>query len=265
MLESLIKFEEINERPYLIFFWAFLLTSVAAIISNHIAFTVTASSVTINMTGFFTVLFSLIPAVYFVTLLIKKEERLEERMIRKHYRKGFWERHRKDIVIFLLFFAGVTLAFAVWTILLPQDTFQVQDLKIREIRGLTGSATQMDGFYRIAVNNMQVLMFSFFFSFVFGAGALFIIIWNASVLGVFIGQLSKSLVNIPLVSLNFLPHGIPEIAAYLFAGLAGGLLSAAILRKNSTSVLKIVAFDSLKLLIVGIALIFLAAGIEIYV
>jgi stage II sporulation protein M len=266
MLESLINFEEINEKPYLIFLWAFLLTSVAVIVSNHIAFRISTGGVTFNLTGLFAVFFTLIPAIFFVTLMINREERMEERMIRKHYTKGFWERHEKDTIILLVFFAGTTFAFSLWTLMLGPDAFQIQADTINRIRGgISGSFTEdMTAFQSIALNNLQVMLFSFFFSFMFGAGAIFIIIWNASVLGVFIGQLSQSVAHIPLVSLNFLPHGIPEIAAYLVAGLAGGLLSAAIIRKNSAEVLNIVAADNLKLLLVGIALVFLAAGVEVF-
>jgi len=67
-----------------------------------------------------------------------------------------------------------------------------------------------------------------------------------------------------MVSLRFLPHGIPEIAAYLISGLAGGLISAAVLRGHHTRVIERVGLDSLKLMAVAIALVALAAFVEVY-
>ena len=264
MLESLVKFSELNKKPYTAFIWALIICSIAILLSTQISYQMYVSGITINLTGIFSVVFALIPSVFFVTLLIKKEELIEEKYIKKHYEKAFWERHERDIMIFLFFFAGLTIAFAFWSFVLPKTFFQVQTAKINQIHGLTGAATQNSVFMSIFVNNMQVLLFSFIFSFLFGAGAVFIIIWNASILGVYIGQLSKSIWQIPIVSLAFLPHGIPEIAGYVCAGLAGGLISAAIIRTSNKKILRIVALDAVKILLLGIFLIFIGAGIEVF-
>ena len=267
MLESLVDFKRMYEKPYVILFWAFVLGSVGVLISNHISFHVMADGVVFNLTGIFAVIFTLIPSVYFMTLIIKREEKIEERLIKKFKKKSFWHMHEKDILILLLYFIGVTFAFAFWSFALPADAFQVQAYKINQIRGGITDAeiSKMGNFNAIVSNNLQVMLFAFIFSFIFGAGAIFIIVWNASVLGVFIGQLSKgfSVLHIPLVSLSFWGHGIPEIAGYLFAALSGGLISAAIIRKNSTEVLRQVIFDALKLLLIAIALFFLAGAIEV--
>jgi len=265
MLESLVNFNEINENPYIVGIWSFIVCSVAVLISSQIPFAIPGTN-----SGFLAVLFTIIPSVYFITTLIKREERLEESFIDRKYNKRFWERHEADIIILLFFFIGMTAAFAFWSFLLPQDFFHAQISKVNEIQGLgvsgqfVGTSGNMVGanFYRILLNNTQVMFFSFLFSFIFGAGAIFIITWNASVLGVYVGQLSKTLWHIPIVSLSFLPHGIPEIVGYLLAGLAGGLLSAAIIRKNPPKVLEIVAIDSLKILALGALFILLGAGIE---
>ena len=108
------------------------------------------------------------------------------------------------------------------------------------------------------------MFIAFIFSLIFGAGAVFIIAWNASVLGVYIGELSKHVWHIPIISLTFLPHGIPEIGGYIVAGLAGGILSAAILRKRNMEAIRYITLDSVKLLLLGAALILIAAGIEVY-
>ena len=217
------------------------------------------------MTGLFVVLFTVIPSVSFVTMLLKREEKMEETFVKKHYSKAFWQRHEKDLMIMLFYFAGLTLAFAMWAFFLPGEFFQVQTQKINEIQGVTGAASyKYYTFTQIMNNNLQVMFFAFLFSLVFGAGAIFIIAWNASILGVYIGQLANSVWEIPVVSLSFIPHGLLEIGAYLIAGIAGGLMSAMLIRKNTTHIKEVVAFDCLKLLIIAVILIVIAAGIEVY-
>ncbi len=307
MLESLVNFKEISERPHVAFFWGFIISTVAIITSAKIAFSIYFSGTMVNLGGIFAVLFTIIPSAFFVTLLIKKEEMLEEDFIKKHYEKKFWERHETDLLIFLFYFAGITLSFAIWALIIPitipffgikiPDTFFTvqydsvctfhyeldicQKYRIGHVchynpelcqsYGVSGAVTgNVLSFGKVLGNNLGVMAFAFLFSFLFGAGAVFIIAWNASVLGVLIGHLSKELwYGLPIVGLKFLPHGIPEIAGYICAALAGGLISAAIIRmlrigKINTGILNTVIIDALKILIFGIILLIIGAGIEVY-
>jgi stage II sporulation protein M len=167
-----------------------------------------------------------------------------------------------------LFFIGITLTFAVWSFVLPQDFFQVQNSKIDQIQGSIVEGDYIRGdfgsFSLIVQNNLQVMLFAFIFSLIFGAGAIFIITWNASILGIAITRGSTYLHEIPIVGLGYLPHGIPEILAYLCAGLAGGIISAAVIRKHDNRVLKAIMLDSAKILLLAIVLILIAGGIEVY-
>ncbi|MEE9323549.1 MAG: stage II sporulation protein M [Candidatus Aenigmarchaeota archaeon] len=271
MLESILSFREVEKSPYLTFVWALMIATIGILFSTQLFYRVQISGVSFNLTGMFAVVFTIIPSVYFLTSIIKKEEQIEEEACRKHYKQGFFRRHEKDLLMFLFYFLGVTVAFSVWALILPADFFQVQLIKIHEIRaamsgGVTGVITKgsFPSFLAILTNNLEVMVFAFIFSLLFGAGAVFIIVWNASILGTAIGEISKSVFEIPAVTLSFLPHGIPEIVGYLCAGLAGGLISAAILRCRSTRVLKIIFLDSIKILMVGIFFILIAAGIEVY-
>lgn len=274
MLESLFNFREINSRPYLAFLWAFAIISISVIIAMQIGFKIAVGTASVNLTGIFTLAFALISSSYIMTAIIRREELMEEKAIRAHYSKGFWERHRKDLLIFLYFFGGATLAFAVWTMLLPADTFQVQIPSICAMRPylsvcdspmITGSVTSPSvSFMNILTNNLRVTAFSFVFAFIFGAGAVFILLWNAGILGICIGLMSRSLAEIPVNSIRFLPHGIPEIAGYILAGLAGSLISIAIIRKADRDILKSVAWDSAVVLIIGVVLVVLGAFIEAY-
>jgi uncharacterized membrane protein SpoIIM required for sporulation len=245
--------------------WALLISSVGVLFSIQLSYQIQISGNLLNLTGLFAVIFTIIPSVYFLTMFIKKQERMDEKDIARHYEKGFWMRHDKDILIFLFYFFGLTFSFAFWAFMLPPGTFQIQTLKIQEIRVLAGNvlagsaaSTDMMSFTRVFLNNLQVMSFAFIFSLLFGAGAVFIVVWNASILGVYIGRLSETIFHIPGVSLSFLPHGIPEIAGYLMAGLAGGIISAAIIRGHKMEIVMGVILDSLKLL--GLALLFILLG-----
>ena len=270
MLESLISFKEITRRPYLMFAWAFAMGSIAILISIQVSYRVIISSISFDPTGLFAVLFVILPSSYFITHLLKKEEMLEEEYIREHHERYFWVRHEKDIMVLMFFFLGLTFAFAFWSFIMPDNLFQVQIAKINQIKGITSGVTgaaisQGDLFSQILLNNLQVMGFSLLFSFIFGAGVVFIVAWNASILGVYVGaKLSETVWHIPLVTLGFLPHGIPEIAGFVTAGLAGGLLSAAFIRNRDSAMLKIIIFDSVKIMGIAVSLIFLAAAIEVY-
>ncbi len=265
MLESLLSFREVNKKPYLMFFWALVICSASILVSMQISSNIVVGNTTVNLTGLFSVLFVVMASVYFIIMVVKKEEKMEEWEIVRHHQQSFWPRHQKDIILIMFFFAGLTMAFAVWSFFLPPEMFQVQISTINQIHGISGAAVSGNSaFAMILVNNIQVMMFSFFFAFIFGAGAVFILAWNASILGIYIGQISQAAWHIPVVSLAFIPHGIPEIAGYVCAGLAGSLISAAIVRRHKKGVFKIVTMDSFKVLLLGVLLILIGAAIEAY-
>ena len=217
MFESFLDFDEIKRKPYMMLIWSVILSSIAIIVAIQVSYRVMIEGVIFNLSGVFAVLFTIIPSVYFLTVMIKKEEDLEERDILKYHRKSFWQRHELYLQWMALFFVGLTLAFALWSFMLPQDFFQVQNSKIAQIQGdvLEGNYVHGDfgSFAMIVQNNVQVMLFAFVFSLIFGAGAIFIITWNASILGVAITRGSEYIHEIPFVGMRYLPHGIPEILA----------------------------------------------------
>ncbi|MFQ6120728.1 MAG: stage II sporulation protein M, partial [Methanosarcinales archaeon] len=121
-----------------------------------------------------------------------------------------------------------------------------------------------DTFFKIVTNNIGVLILSFLFSFLFGAGAVFILAWNASILSAAIGMAAKSvggLKGLPLAVMIFFPHGSLEILAYFIGGIAGGFVSVAITRRKSLGFWLVVK-DSFKLMVVSILLLIIAGAIE---
>lgn len=163
----------------------------------------------------------------------------------------------KLISLFLAIFLGLSFAVTFWFVLLPQtmlhDLFYLQLNTIRDINiSLSGSAVFQTFYTAILANNLKVLAFSILFSFIYGAGAIFIIAWNASVIGVAMGDTIKrglvsigSAVGVDSIAgyssaisaglLRYLMHGIPEILAYFVGALAGSMISIAVLHHEYDS------------------------------
>jgi len=126
------------------------------------------------------------------------------------------------------------------------------------------------------LTNLQVLGFIFLTSFIFGSGALFVIIWNASIIGVFIGEAALRFANLfaisrveaffttlPIALGGLLLHGIPEVLGFFVAAIAGGILSTGMLRHKPMSKRFIrIVIDSVILFVVAIVLIGVAAVLE---
>jgi len=108
-------------------------------------------------------------------------------------------------------------------------------------------------------------------SFFFGTGALFILSWNASVIGVFVSNLAKefsakysySLAQGHLDALlSIAVHGIPEIGAYFIAGIAGGILSFGMIRGRHDFR---IAKDAAALYMLSALILVFAAVLEVWV
>lgn len=192
----------------------------------------------------------------------------------------------KLLEFFVFLFLGLTFATTFWFVVLPQDLaqnlFYIQINTIRDINiDLSGASILQVYFSKVMLNNIKVLTFTILFSLIYGAGAIFILAWNASVIGVAIGISIKNAaihyteqVGLPSIAgystaitvglSRYLIHGIPEIMAYFIGALAGGMISLAIIKREYESP----KFkESLKhiigLLIFAIVLLLVAALIEI--
>ncbi len=133
---------------------------------------------------------------------------------------------------------------------------------------ITGDFSNPSGaILNIFANNIGVLVFTLFFSLLFGAGALFILIWNASVIAAAIGMFAKnSLARLPLAVGRYMIHGIPEISAYFIAALAGGIVSVAVIRKDLQGErMWRILHDALLLIIFAVIILFLSALVEVFI
>jgi len=278
VIESLIRPVYAEHRPWLLFFFGFFFASIGVLMALWI-FRAHAGLVMIFLT--------VIAALPLVRSLIKFESSKE---ISTKDELALLTEHSKALLAFLFLFLGATVAFAAWYIFLPAELsssmFALQTETITSLnKHVTGSFILGGSslFGKIFFNNIKVLIFCILFSFIYGSGAIFILMWNASVIGVALGNFIR--INITqyasllqfdrfasyfyIVSLGiarYAIHGIPEILAYFIAGLAGGLISIAVLRHDfSSQEFFRTLLDVSDLLLISIFVLLLAALLEVYV
>jgi uncharacterized membrane protein SpoIIM required for sporulation len=113
-------------------------------------------------------------------------------------------------------------------------------------------------------HNLEVLLIAFVLSVFYGAGAVFLIVLNASLFSAFMFYLVNAASR--TAGTVILVHFVPEIFGFLLAGMAGAILSVALLNeKFGSKYFKNVMKNIVILLVIAIALVFIASVLEIYV
>lgn len=202
--------------------------------------------------------------------------------------KSMLREHAPALLFFLMLFAGMAVGFSFWYTALPTDMvsglFRVQSQTISNLnQHVTGRITQTALLSKIFLNNIKVLIFCILFSFLYGSGAIFILTWNASVIGAAVGNFvrthmakfasatgfSKAGAYFYVGSLSILRyavHGIPEIFSYIIGGLAGGILSMAIIKHDfGTGKFEKILLDVSDLVLLSVLVLFIAAILEVFV
>ncbi len=217
--------------------------------------------------------------------LIVKEEKKDTKT--KSERRMFKE-HWKLLVSLLYLFLGFVITYTLLFIFLPEATvsqlFEIQLTTIQAINANISGNFAGSGFLSlIMANNLKVLFFCILFSFFYGAGAIFILTWNATIISAAIGTFIRNGLETYAASLGwstlatyfhifsigflrYMTHGILEVLAYFVGGLAGGIISVGMLRHSSNpKKFKRVMRDAINLIIFAIVLLVLAAIVEVYV
>jgi uncharacterized membrane protein SpoIIM required for sporulation len=226
----------------------------------------------------FAVMFSL-PFMYYI---IKKEEAEDEEAV------GFlsvWKIHKDAIFALMWLFMGFIIAFSFWHIVLgDSNLFNAQIETYCRINSpgnilgcverynfatttpATSAVTKEIRFLSIIENNVYVMIFTLLLSLIFGAGAIFVLTWNASVIATAITVFTKNTIQeIPLGILRYMIHGFPEIAAYFITALAGGIFGVGILRNGIRGKRFIhVLENTVILLFIALIILLIAAIIEVY-
>ncbi len=277
VLETIINPITAERKPWEMFFIGLVYSSIAILLSFWIFHEYT------SMVMVFLTTMACVPLLYNTIKLEEKKDMVinEERTLLREHSK---------VISFLLFlFFGFAVSFAMWYTFLPadlaQNAFSVQTQTITNINsGVTGMAFQNFGiFTKIFFNNIKVLIFCILFAFIYGAGAIFILTWNASVIGAAIGNFIRTGISaeasilglagtakyfhiFSLGLLRYSVHGIPEIGAYFIGGLAGSIISIAVIKHDiGTKKYENILLDSSDLVIIAIVVLFLAALLEVYV
>jgi stage II sporulation protein M len=274
VLESLLNPKKAERAPWELFFLGLVYASFAFLLSYWV-FKEYISIVMVAMTAICSV-----PLMY---NMIKFEEKKDEQERKKEY----WliKEHGKAVSAFTFLFLGFVAAYLIWFTALPsatvQDVFSVQIETITRITTTSPTGnfmSSMGNVVPILLNNLKILIFCFLLSFFFGAGAIFILTWNASVVAVAIGVFIRNNVLshlspgisayshvVSLGVVKYLTHGVFEIVAYFVGALAGGILSIAVIRHEyKTKEFKKIMLDSVDIVAISVLLLFIAAIVEVY-
>jgi len=275
VLESLVVPEEWEKHPIRMLVIGFLYASIG-LFAGMWVFGGYASLASVFLTS--------MPLVIIMYKAIKLEEALDLEISEVHW---LVKTHWRILSFFLYLFVGLVAAYALWYTLLPPEllnlAFESQLATIQVVNAPTGAAIYpMQELETIWLNNLRVLVFCIFFSFLYGAGAIFILSWNASVIGVAAGSLSRGLLERGAeasgqsslihyfssysASLFYAIHGLPEIAGYFLGALAGGIISVAVVNHEwHTKKFKNIVLDSIELIVASILVLIAAGLIEVYV
>ena len=283
ILEVFFDPKHINRNPSLLFLLGLLYSSISLILAL-IAFRGYASIVMV----IFTVM-ALMPLMYNSL----KQEESQDLILNSE--KEILKQHSKTLKKFMFVFIGIVVALSFWYAILPDaltdELFEAQISTINRINAPPGSgkitgqviAERFPIFMKILMNNLVVLVFCLIFSLTFGLGAIFILAWNASVIGAAIGMifrdgflaaseftgLLKPFYYFQVISyglLRFTIHGIPEILAYFVGGMAGAIICFGVVKHHYKSrQFSKVLYDSMDLVLISVLLIVLAAILEVYV
>lgn len=256
VLERLVSVRTALKQP----FWVFILGGIISTICMAVSFLIFQTSV--GLLSNFLITFAIMP---FMLDFIRYESSKMEQNSEQLKEMNIFQRHRGVLLVYTAFFAGMVLTQSILYLMIPeswsQKLFEDQVNQINIIRGDVAFGGTLESIFS---NNVGVLLLSFLFSFLFGAGAIFILSWNASVLSAAIGMTAKSIGGlgaIPLAVLGYFPHGSLEILAYFIGGISGGLISIAITRK-STAKMNFIIKDSLELIAGSVILLVIAGIIE---
>ncbi|MEK6903979.1 MAG: stage II sporulation protein M [Nanoarchaeota archaeon] len=295
VLELLIGPKKAEKKPWDMFFIGMLYSSVAMFLSVWI-FREQASIIMVLLT-----VIACLPLVHRTFLREEKADvalDTERKRLKEHWRA---------IQFLMLLFLGFVVSFSLWYVFLPDEmvqtsfnsqiqTIQSINAKVAASQAVTGrniissqntlssSSISLDGlFFKILLNNIKVLLFSIFFAFFYGAGAIFILTWNASVISAAVGNFVRNNIGdyaaqfglikaggyfhiFSLGLLRYFIHGIPEILAYFIGGLAGGIVSFAVIRHDfGTERFKAILFDAFDLVLISVFILVVAGLLEVYV
>jgi uncharacterized membrane protein SpoIIM required for sporulation len=278
VLELLVNPLSAQHKPWQLFFIGLFYSSAALLVS----FMLFRRDV-----GLVMVFITTLACTYLIQNLLKTEENRNHEV---HSELALLKQHGPVLSSFLFLFLGFVVSFSVWFIALPTDignqvfSLQADTIDCINSGSVEGCALATEGaFLRILLNNLKVLFFTLLFAFFYGAGAMFILAWNAAIVGTAVGifvrnAMSNAAGNLGIMSvaayfstysaglLRYMTHGVFEMLAYFMAALAGGIISIAVINHNFRSPeFKRVLSDSVDIAALSIGMVFFAAIVEVLI
>ena len=279
MLERLISSKTAEKKPWLMFFIG-LIYGFLSLFLVHIFFS--NDPVFSKYSGILIVVFCVMFSLPYIYFAIKREEKEDELI---NGVSQVWKMHGDAILAFMWLFLGFVISFSVGYMVLKDPNLlnaQIETycninspghveecVKKYSLTGNFFSGSSLDKksrFMLIIGNNFGVLILTLVFSLIFGAGAIFILAWNASVIAAAIGVFTQNSLNkIPLGLGRYMIHGFPEIVAYFIAALAGGIFGAGLLRNglDNRRFMK-VFMNVITLMLIAMLILLFAGLIEVY-
>ncbi|MEA3414263.1 MAG: stage II sporulation protein M [Nanoarchaeota archaeon] len=279
MLESLINPKRAEKGPWKMLPIGILYGSLSLLL---VKLFFSGDPVLSKFSGLMVVTFCVMFSLPFMIFIIRQEEKIDEQI--EGFR-GVWTNHKDAIYALIFLFVGFVIAFSFWFAVLgdlnllnaqietycminsPGDLEGcVMHYTEGQIESPTGQFSKTGRLFAIIENNIYVLIFTLIFSLIFGAGAIFILAWNASVIAGAIGIFANyKAVNIPIGFMRYMIHGIPEIGAYFITALAGGILGAGMVRNGIHSKKFYHVLENVAILIFFALVVLLVAGLmEVY-
>jgi len=280
MLESMVNPKRVEKGPWKMFFVGIIYASLSLLLVHWFF---SKDVVLSQYSGMIVVTFAVMFSLPFMYYIIKKEELEDEEVV------GFlsvWKIHKDAIFALMWLFMGFIVAFSFWHIVLGDSNLFnaqietycrinspgnipgcIERYNLAKTTSATSSAiTKEIRFLSIIENNVYVMIFTLLLSLIFGAGAIFVLTWNASVISSAITIFTKNTIQeIPLGILRYMIHGFPEIAAYFITALAGGIFGVGILRNGIRGKRFIhVLENTVILLFIALIILLIAAIIEVY-
>lgn len=280
MLERLISAKTAEKKPILMLPIGFLYGSLSMILV-HLFFK--GDNVLSKFSGLLIVLFSVIFSLPYIYFAIKREEKEDEHIYGIY---NVWKVHQDAIFAFMFLFLGFVISFSLWNMILKNpnllnaqiETYcninypgSVEDCVSKySLTGNMISGSSLDKESRLMLilgNNLGVLMLTLIFSLIFGAGAIFVLSWNASVIAAAISVFTRYDPKLmPIGITRYMIHGFLEIAAYFIAALAGGIFGIGLVRNGIDNKRFMKVFINVLILMLIAMIILLIAGlVEVYI
>jgi uncharacterized membrane protein SpoIIM required for sporulation len=282
MLEMLINPKTAERKPWEMFFVGLIYAAIAVLVPFFVFGSDYVNSKYLSWISILFLVMLTLPYVYYTIKLEEKKDAVYEGGTR------LLKEHGRALASFLWLFFGFVVAFSFLYISLPNagNLFKAQVEVFCQINRpsdfngclkqygipvqekITGSvSSSISHMLGIFSNNVQVLILTLIFSLILGAGAIFILAWNASVIAAAIRIFTSSNISkLPAGLGRYMVHGIPEIAAYFVGALAGGILSVAIIRKEfHKKTFWNICQDIIILVIIALAILFISAAIEVFI